>query len=140
MESSRIVLDTSAYAQFRRGHSELVLRMSRASTICVPTIVIGELAAGFALGSRAADNEATLDRFLSEPFVEVRGVDLAAGQQYGRLFAALRRAGTPIPTNDIWIAAVTVVAAGHLLTFDRDFSRIAGLTCTVLSADAPQRS
>jgi predicted nucleic acid-binding protein len=50
---------------------------------------------------------------------------------YGRLFAALRKAGTPIGTNDIWIAATAIEAGAHLVTFDQDFARVAGLDCTV---------
>ncbi|MBK8998007.1 MAG: PIN domain-containing protein [Myxococcales bacterium] len=53
---------------------------------------------------------------------------------YGRLFAELRAAGTPIPINDVWIAASALVAAAHLLTFDGDFARVPGLSCSVLSA------
>jgi tRNA(fMet)-specific endonuclease VapC len=44
----------------------------------------------------------------------------------------LRKAGTPIPTNDVWIAAITIDIGAHLLTFDSDFARVARLDCTVL--------
>jgi tRNA(fMet)-specific endonuclease VapC len=52
--------------------------------------------------------------------------------RYGRFFADLRRAGTPIPTNDLWIAATALDSGAHLLTFDGDFERIAALDCTIL--------
>lgn len=60
----------------------------------------------------------------------------AVARQYGRLFAQLRRAGTPLPTNDIWIAAATIDCGGTLLTFDRDFDRVTGLDHIVLEAGA----
>jgi len=53
-------------------------------------------------------------------------------RRYGILFADLRRAGTPIPINDIWIAATAQDCGGHLLTFDGHFDRIASLDRTVL--------
>jgi tRNA(fMet)-specific endonuclease VapC len=99
----------------------------------VPAIVLGELHAGFLLGSRRRENEATLREFLDEPFVEVRGVDADVGRRYGDVFSALRSAGTPVPTNDIWIAAITLVTGGHLITFDSDFARVSGLPHTVLA-------
>ena len=53
-------------------------------------------------------------------------------RQYGRVHAALRRAGTPIPANDMWIAAATIDQGACLLTFDRDFEHVAGLDRIVL--------
>ena len=52
-------------------------------------------------------------------------------RRYGEVFAELRRAGTPIPVNDIWIAAAALDAKAHLLTFDSDFDRIERLDRTV---------
>ena len=104
-----------------------------ASIVYVPAVVLGELHAGFRLGSRSAENEATLRAFLGESFVDVFIVDADVSRRYGDTFALLRQAGTPIPTNDIWIAATTFVTGGHLVTFDADFARVAGLPHTVLA-------
>jgi len=95
--------------------------------------VVGELHAGFALGTRRRQNEESLAGLLREPFVEVLDVDSEVARQYGEIFAQLRRAGTPIPTNDIWIAATTLRAGGHLLTFDRDFEQVRGLPHTLFA-------
>jgi len=126
----RVVLDTSAYSHFRAGHSELHERLENAVEIIVPTVVVGELHAGFRGGSRFVDNQSALERFLREPFVRVVGVDAAVAVRYGEVFSQLRRAGKPIPTNDVWIAAVTLETGSHLLTFDEDFSHVAGLSWT----------
>jgi tRNA(fMet)-specific endonuclease VapC len=109
--------------------------LSRASSVLVPTIVLGELEAGFILGGRAAENRVMLDDFLAEPFVTVADVTAEVAARYGHLFAQLRRSGTPIPTNDVWIAAVTIASGAHLVTFDEDFARIGGLSATILAAD-----
>ena len=128
--SRRVVLDTSAYSWLRAGHTLLHERLERAQEIIVPTVVLGELHAAFRGGSRFLDNEATLDRFLAEPFVAVWAVSSEVAVRYGEVFAQLKRAGTPIPTNGIWIAAVALETGGHLLSFDGDFGHIAGLSWT----------
>jgi tRNA(fMet)-specific endonuclease VapC len=128
----RLVLDTSAYSRMRRGHPEVLSLLAAAETVLVPAIVLGELEAGFRLGTRAAENRVILGEFLDEPFTAVLEVTSAAAVVYGELFAQLREAGTPIPINDVWIAACAVEARAHLVTFDRDFERIRDLKITVL--------
>jgi tRNA(fMet)-specific endonuclease VapC len=130
----RLVLDTSAYSHLRTGHPEVLDGLAGADLVGLPVTVIGELEAGFALGSRKQENQDRLIEFLSEPFVAILPTTLGVARRYGQIFSELRRAGTPIPTNDIWIAAVTLDCGGHLLTFDGDFRYIRGLDCTVLEA------
>lgn len=129
----RVVLDTSAYSHFRGNHGGVVARIASADRVYVPTIVLGELEAAFRLGRRAADNRAKLDEFLHEDFVEVLAVTPDVARSYGEVLVDLRRAGTPIPVNDIWIAATTLDVGAHLLTFDTDFDRIARLDRTVFT-------
>jgi len=109
--------------------------MARAAVVIVPAVVLGELEAGFRLGKRTEENRQTLSEFLDEPFVSVVDVTAVTGRHYGRIFCALRLAGTPIPINDVWIAATTVECGGHLVTFDQDFRRVPGLELTLLDAD-----
>jgi tRNA(fMet)-specific endonuclease VapC len=123
----RLVLDTSAYSRFRQGDERVLSLIADAQTVVLPTTVIGELEAGFELGSRAAENRVALTDFLAEPFVATLDVTRSVARQYGETFAALRRAGTPIPTNDVWIAAAALDCGGSLLTFDSDFDTIQGL-------------
>jgi tRNA(fMet)-specific endonuclease VapC len=129
----RLVLDTSAYSHFRAGDDRVLDLIAAAEMVFLPTIVLGELEAAFALGRRELENRTLLTEFLAEPFVAVLQVTATVARHYGRLFASLRRAGTPIPINDIWIAATTLDCGGHLLTFDRDFSSVPPLDCTVLT-------
>jgi len=106
--------------------------VAAAGMVMLPVTVLGELEAAFTLGSRSKENRAALRQFLDEPFVQPLHVTPAVARRYGLTFAQLRRAGTPIPVNDIWIAATTLDCGGHLLTFDADFRRVEGLDCTVL--------
>ena len=133
VSGSRLVLDTSAYSHFRTGDERVLDQLTRAEIVLMPTIVIGELEAGFRLGSRYRENRVALAEFLDEPFVNVVGVNAEVARRYGEIFAELKRAGTPLPINDIWIAACALESAAHLLTFDGDFARIARLEKTILS-------
>lgn len=128
----RLVLDTSAYSHFRAGDARVLDLIARAEVVLISTVVLGELEAGFLLGRREKENRTLLADFLAEPFVSIRQVTPAIARFYGRVFTELRRAGTPIPINDIWIAATALDCGGHLLTFDSDFQAIAALDCTVL--------
>jgi predicted nucleic acid-binding protein len=132
--ASRVVLDTSAYAHFRARHPVVLQLIAEADVVQLPVTVLGELEAGFRLGRRVEENRSTLGQFLDEPWVSVLTISRDVALQYGRIFANLRRAGTPIPTNDIWIAAAAIDAGSHLVTFDTDFERIEGLHSTVLTA------
>jgi tRNA(fMet)-specific endonuclease VapC len=128
----RLVLDTSAYSWMRNGHCEVLDLVAGAELVILPVPVLGELEAGFELGGRQRENRATLAEFLAEPFVSVRPATQDTARRYGEIFGQLRRAGTPIPVNDIWIAAVTQDCAGRLLTFDHHFQSIPTLATTVL--------
>ncbi|MGE0487663.1 MAG: PIN domain-containing protein [Vulcanimicrobiota bacterium] len=127
-----LAFDTSAYSQLRRGHNTVLRWLAAAERVDVCTVVIGELEAGFRLGARYSENMATLQDFLAEPFVFSQPITQPVSGLYGKLFAELRKNGTPIPTNDIWIAAAAAQAGAHLVTFDTDFRRVGGLAHTVL--------
>jgi tRNA(fMet)-specific endonuclease VapC len=128
----RVVLDTSAYSHFRAGRDEVLDLLARADTVLIPAIVLGELDAAFEAGLRAKENRVRLAEFLDEPFVNVLPVTSSVARHYGRLVGELRRAGTPIPTNDVWIAATTADCGATLVTFDRHFDRLPALPRVVL--------
>ncbi len=133
----RVVLDTSAYSRLRAGDQRVHGLVAEAEIVLVPVIVLGELHGAFELGSRARENRVALSEFLAEPFVTVVPVTASVARHYGRVYAGLRRAGTPVPVNDMWIAACAIDQGGCLLTFDSDFERIAGLDRVVLEGIEP---
>jgi len=120
----RLCLDTSAYSHFMRGDEAIVEAIDGAAWIGVPAIVLGELRTGFALGKRPRDNERALGAFLRNPVVEILDVDDPTATVYAELVVALRQAGTPLPTNDIWIAACAMVAGAMVITCDEHFAAI----------------
>lgn len=91
------------------------------------SIVVGELLFGFHAGSRFGENLDLLEQFLDAEVVEFVPVTLETAHRFGILSRDLRRAGTPIPTNDVWIAAHVQETGSHLLSLDVHFDRIAGL-------------
>ena len=131
---SAYCLDTSAYSNFRRGNEELTEILDRAELVGVSTIALGELRTGFVLGGRRKRNEAELEAFLENPSVEVLPVDPETSRHYAEIVAELRRAGTPLPTNDIWIAAAAARNGTTVLTCDEHFERIARVGSVVVES------
>lgn len=131
---SRYCLDTSAYSRFQFGHQAVVDLLDSAEWVGVPVIALGELRTGFALGSRADRNEAALRAFLDNPAVATLAVDEEVSRHYASIVADLRRAGTPLPTNDIWIAATAARSGSLVLTYDRHFESIVRVGSVVLEA------
>lgn len=131
---SSFCLDTSAYSNFRRGNEELEALLDRAELVGMPTVALGELRTGFLLGGRRGRNERELDAFLDNPVVQVLPVDAETSRQYAEIVAELRRAGTPIPTNDIWIAATAARNGTTVLTCDDHFERIGRVGSVVIDA------
>jgi len=91
------------------------------------TISIGELISGFKGGSREKENREELNIFLDSPRVVVHKIDEATADFYASVLNQLKQAGTPIPTNDIWIAAVVFQHGYKLYTKDKHFNFIHGL-------------
>lgn len=89
------------------------------------------------MGGRGRENQVILDSFLEEPLVREVATDRKVARRYGTLFAKLRRAGTPIPINDLWIAAAAMTVRARLLTFDRDFLRVPELEVEVFEPPQP---
>ncbi|MCK6538279.1 MAG: type II toxin-antitoxin system VapC family toxin [Polyangiaceae bacterium] len=127
------LLDTNAYVALKRGHREVAEIVRESSGLAFSVIVIGELMFGFQNGSRYRRNLKDLEAFLANDRVTVLPVSLTTADRFGRIAAALRKAGTPIPTNDIWIAAHAYESGAELITFDGHFSAVSGLVCTHLA-------
>jgi tRNA(fMet)-specific endonuclease VapC len=113
-----IAIDTNRYRDFCEGLAGAVERFRAAGRICMPFPVLAELRAGFACGVHGRRNESVLNRFLNRPRIAVLVADEQTTFHYARIFRQLRDQGTPIPTNDIWIAAL--VQQHNLLLYSRD--------------------
>jgi predicted nucleic acid-binding protein len=130
---TRILADTSAYSAFFRGHPGVKGLFQRVDEIVINPVVLGELRAGFIAGERRRKNERDLELFLNSPRVSVAPVDEETSGCYAAIVQGLRVAGTPIPTNDIWIAASAMQHGLRVITTDRHFAKIPQILCEVLS-------
>ena len=126
----KLALDTNAYSDFMRGHSDRVERIRGAREIFIPLIVLAELQAGFAAGNQESTNRANLQRFLNSARVSVLSPDNQTTHHYAQQFLILRNKGAAIPTNDLWIAALVAQHGLVLCTSDSHFQQLPSIvTC-----------
>ncbi|MCZ6906877.1 MAG: type II toxin-antitoxin system VapC family toxin [Deltaproteobacteria bacterium] len=121
---TRLLLDTSAYAAFMRGHPEVKLALQEADEICLNPVTLGELIAGFMRGKQRRKNEGELKTFLTSARTMVLDVSEETADRYAVILNSLWKAGTPIPTNDIWIAASAMQYGLHILTTDAHYQKV----------------
>ncbi|MCY3814507.1 MAG: type II toxin-antitoxin system VapC family toxin [Gammaproteobacteria bacterium] len=123
----RVLLDSNAYSQWKRGHPQVAELVRSSSEILVPLVVVGELLYGFQHGQRADENTRDLRTFLDNRRVSVVTMSMTTANRYARIAANLRRKGRPIPTNDIWIAAHAMETGADLVSLDGHFAEVDGL-------------
>jgi tRNA(fMet)-specific endonuclease VapC len=123
----KIVLDTNAYARLMTGDEQVLAILSESEIVYMSVFVLGELYAGFKGGGRERENTALLKRFLKKPTVDVLEATEETSELFGRVKSNLKRAGTPLPINDVWIAAHAFEVGAVLVTFDSHFNHIADL-------------
>jgi predicted nucleic acid-binding protein len=119
-----LCIDTNAYTAFKRGHKQIQALLEAADEVVVPTIVLGELYAGFAIGSRERTNLKELGSFLQMPGIIIAPVSERVAERYGTLIRTLKSQGMPMPTNDVWIASTALETGARLLSLDVHFQRI----------------
>lgn len=120
----RVAIDANRYTDLCRGKEDVAEVVRQAVEILVPFIVLGELRAGFRLGLKSRRNEQILQKFLDSPRVTVLLADESTTHVYASLFAQLKSSGNPMPTNDLWIAALALQHDVHLCTRDKHFNYI----------------
>ncbi len=123
----RVMIDTSVYSLALKGDPEVADCLRKVDRIGINAISIGELLSGFKGGGREDKNREELESFLDSPRVTVHMVDAETADFYASILNKLKSAGTPIPTNDIWIAASAFQYGYKLFTRDRHFAAVQGL-------------
>ena len=120
----RVALDTNRLTDLFQGDQELADRLAECDEVWIPLMVLGEIQAGFYGGSQQPKNEMLLRSLLVQPTVGILLPARDTAEHYARLFVQLKRAGTPIPDNDLWIAALALQHGLVLVTRDRHFERV----------------
>ena len=119
-----VCLDTSAYIAMFRGRKAVGRFLAGCETIVVPAAVVAELFEGFFATPDSSEDQMALERFLSRPNVHFREADIPVSIRYGFIARQLRLKGTPLPVNDIWIAATALEeGAFAILSYDRHFDQ-----------------
>ena len=123
----KVLLDTNAINAFFRGSEEVLALIANAETVYMSVIVVGELYTGFKCGAKEKQNREWFAKFLAKPTVQVLDVTHETGEIYSDVMLDFRKNGTPIPTNDVWLAAQAFETGSALVTFDKHFKNIHGL-------------
>jgi predicted nucleic acid-binding protein len=134
----KLALDTNAYKALGEGNRQLAEEARMAEAVGLPMIVLGELWFGFLNGTKLRQNAATLERFLATSRVHVLEPNRQTTRVFGEIATLLRRAGTAIQQNDIWIAALCKQHGFALATQDRGFQHVLGLEVIEFTAHAPE--
>ncbi len=119
-----VALDTSIIVAALRGDPDVRQRLTTVQGVITATVV-GELFVGAYLAAQSVRQIQEVLQLLATS--TVLACDQDTGTYYARISVALRRQGTPIPDNDIWIAAVALQYALPLVTRDAHFERVPGL-------------
>lgn len=120
----KIILDTNAYTKLLLGDEQILQALGNADSIFMPVIVLGELFAGFRGGAKEKSNRELLEQFLMKPRVEIVAIDKDTAEIFGEIKYNLTRAGTPLPINDIWIAACAIEVGAIIISYDDHFLKI----------------
>ena len=123
----KIVLDTNAYTRLLIGEQDVLDIIGTADTIYMSIFVLGELYAGFAGGRKERENKETLNRFLLKPTAKILNATAETAEVFAKIKQDLKKAGTPIPINDVWIAAHAIETGSTIITYDSHFKNVAGL-------------
>jgi tRNA(fMet)-specific endonuclease VapC len=125
----KTAIDTNRLTDFLRGEPTAVELVQRCQLLFVPFIVVGEMRCGFLGGTQSLRNETRFSGVLASSRVSILLGNEDTTHHYARLFVQLWRQGTPIPTNDLWIAALCLQNDLPLFTRDQHFEVIPQLQC-----------
>ena len=123
----KIIIDTNAYTRFLTGDEDVLDVIAAAETTYLSIFVLGELYAGFAGGTKESKNKDALRQFLLKPTVKILNATSETAEVFGFVKSNLRMAGTPVPINDVWIAAHGIETGSTIITYDTYFKKIAGV-------------
>jgi tRNA(fMet)-specific endonuclease VapC len=119
-----MIVDTNALSAAADADSSVLTILGRAEQMAIPVIVLGE----YRYGISQSRNRASYEKWLTQLIQDCRmlNIDERTTQYYAEITLELKRLGRPIPTNDLWIAALCRQHALPLLSRDRHFDAVAG--------------
>lgn len=121
---NQIILDTNAFSLYVKKNKTIFKEVEQSDVTCLSVVSVGELIYGFSKGSKTEHNKLILNSFLDNPLVKLVNINKNIAVIYGELYYILQKSGTPIPVNDIWIAACAIETDSMLITYDKHFLSI----------------
>lgn len=123
----KILIDTNSYASFLYGDEAVLEALAQAQTVYMSVFVLGKLYAGFRGGKHQKQNRILLEEFLKRPSVSVLDATRETSEIFGQIKHSLKKAGTLIPINDVWIASHVFESGSLLISYDSHFLKVPGL-------------
>ena len=123
----RVIIDTNVYTGFKKNNTAVVEAFHHFDFIGINITVLAELYSGFKGGIKEDQKRKELEEFINNTRVAIIALDEDTAEFYSEIYFKLRQKATPIPTNDIWIAASAMQHGLALYTLDRHFEKIDGL-------------
>ena len=123
--SGDVLLDTSVVVRYFRKDAAIHRQIQACTTLYLPQTALGELYCGAHLSTNPTKALAEITSFLAAVVVLFPG--LSTADRYGQIRAVLSKAGTPIPENDIWIAAIAQEHQLPVAARDKHFDAVPGL-------------
>jgi predicted nucleic acid-binding protein len=120
-----VILDTNALSAVADDEPAAVRLFSQAASIELPAIVLGEYRFGIAQSRRRKEYEKWLEELIAA--IRVLSVDQETAGHYAQIRSELKKAGNPIPSNDLWIAALVRQHRLPLMSQDTHFDAVQGL-------------
>ena len=114
-----MILDTNAVSALADGEPGVVAECARVSEAAIPVIVLGEFRYGIAQSRRRRQYERWLSELLD--VVQVLEINEETAVRYADLRLELKKSGSPLPANDVWVAALCRQYARPILSRDRHF-------------------
>jgi tRNA(fMet)-specific endonuclease VapC len=122
MTGNKFLLDTNIISAWLKGESSVADKIDKAKEIHIPIIAVGELYYGAMYSTRVEKNIADITKITAT--YNLLLIDEAITLVYGKIKAALKKKGKPIPENDIWIAAIAEYYSLVLVSRDKHFKEI----------------
>ncbi len=120
-----MILDTNGLSALAEGDKQLEPILQQASELCIPVVVLGEYRYGISQSRHRPRYEQWLAEYLRA--FRIVDIDERTTLSYSVIRGELKQAGTPIPANDVWIAALCRQHSLPLVSRDRHFDAVSGI-------------
>ena len=124
-QNGNYLLDTNIIIRMFTGNTAIQEKMQNGNNLFLASPSVGELYYGAQKSEKVTENLHRVNTFVEKHII--LSCDLETAQWFGIIKDRLRRKGSPIPDNDIWIAALAMQYDLILVTRDSHFDAVESL-------------